>query len=150
MHSSFDTHNLNTDTDVKLQIVDDALKSFEEELKLQGVWDQVTIVQSSDFGRTLVSNGGGTDHGWGGNYFMLGGAVKGGQILGEYPTELSEKSPLWLKKGRMIPTTSWEMVWNGIAQWFGVDESGMDAVLPLKQNFPRLFTGDDLFTVPAR
>ena len=75
---------------------------------------------------------------------MLGGAVKGGQILGQYP-ELHESGSQWLKRGRMIPTTSWEQVWNGVAQWFGVGDAAMDDVLPLKNNFPRLFTKADLF-----
>ena len=43
---------------------DEALKSLEEEAKLQGVWDQLLIVQSSEFARTAESNGGGSDHAW--------------------------------------------------------------------------------------
>ena len=74
----------------------------------------------------------------------MGGAVKGGQILGQYP-ELVESSPLYMRRGRIVPTTSWEMIWNGVAKWFGVDDSAMDDVLPLKHNFQRLFTKDDLF-----
>ena len=75
---------------------------------------------------------------------MLGGAVKGGQILGQYP-ELHESGSQWLKKGRMIPTTSWDMIWHGIAEWFGVAEGAMADVLPLKDNFPRLYSKGDLF-----
>ena len=32
----------------------------------------------SDFGRSIGSNGDGTDHGWGSNLFVVGGAVTGG------------------------------------------------------------------------
>jgi uncharacterized protein (DUF1501 family) len=140
----FDTHNDNYKTGDRLAEIDEALKSLEEEAKLQGVWDQLLIVQSSEFARTAESNGGGSDHAWGGNYFIMGGAVKGGQILGQYP-ELVESSPLYMRRGRIVPTTSWEMIWNGVAKWFGVDDSAMDDVLPLKHNFQRLFTKDDLF-----
>jgi cullin-associated NEDD8-dissociated protein 1 len=56
----------------------------------QGVWGNVTIVSASDFGRTLTSNGLGTDHAWGGNHFVVGGSVKGGQVLGNYPSDLSD------------------------------------------------------------
>jgi uncharacterized protein (DUF1501 family) len=140
----FDTHNVNENTGVQLGYVDKALQSLEEELKLQGVWDQVVVVQGSEFARTVESNGGGSDHAWGGNYFMMGGAVKGGQILGQYP-ELHTSGSQWLPRGRLIPTTSWEMVWNGVAQWFDVPSWAMDDVLPLKNNFPRLFNEIDLF-----
>ena len=43
-----------------------------------------------------------SDHGWSGNYFMLGGGLKGGQVLGEYPEHLSEESDYWVKRGRMV------------------------------------------------
>jgi uncharacterized protein (DUF1501 family) len=37
------------------------------------VWNNVTLIQTSDFARTLNPNGGdGTDHAWGGNYMMMG------------------------------------------------------------------------------
>merc|ERR1712196_80271 len=109
----FDTHNDNYKTGDRLAEIDEALKSLEEEAKLQGVWDQLLIVQSSEIARTAESNGGGSDHAWGGNYFIMGGAVKGGQILGQYP-ELVESSPLYMRRGRIVPTTSWEMIWNGV------------------------------------
>jgi len=80
----FDTH-----ADVEINLVnrftevDGAIASFVSELKNMGVWKNVTVIQTSDFARTLAPNSGdGTDHAWGGNYMMLGGDVKGGQILG--------------------------------------------------------------------
>ena len=45
--------------------------------------DRVTLFTMSDFGRTLDSNGLGSDHGWGSHQFVLGGAVKGGKIYGQ-------------------------------------------------------------------
>jgi uncharacterized protein (DUF1501 family) len=63
-----------------LRDVDAALASFAAEMRLQGVWGNVTVVSASEFGRTLTSNGLGTDHGWGGNHFVCGGAVRGGQV----------------------------------------------------------------------
>jgi cullin-associated NEDD8-dissociated protein 1 len=129
-----------------LNQVDAALASFEAEMKAQGLWDSVTIVHASEFGRSLTSNGGGSDHAWGGNYFVAGGAIKGGRILGEYPDDLRHGSGSQiLKRGRVIPTTSWEQIWNGVSEWFGVDESRMDDVLPLRNNFPGLYTKADMF-----
>ena len=39
-----------------------ALQCFINDMKLQGIWEDVTIVSASEFGRTLTSNGAGTDH----------------------------------------------------------------------------------------
>ena len=79
-------------------------------MKDQGVWNNLAVLQLSDFGRTIASNGAGTDHAWGGNYFMVGGAVKGKQVLGSYPGKLSdEDNTLYAGRGgRLIPTTAWE------------------------------------------
>ena len=124
---------------------DSALESFEQEMKLQGLWDNVTIVQASEFGRTITSNGDGSDHAWGGNYWLAGGAVRGGQILGKYPTDLSNKGANNIGRGRFLPTTSWEHIWNAVGEWFGVPESDMDGVLPRRSNFPDLFEAADMF-----
>merc|ERR1711923_140321 len=71
--------------------VDVALKAFYDEMNAMGTWDNVTVIETSDFARTLNPNTGeGTDHAWGGNYLMAGGAVKGGQIAGEYPQDLTD------------------------------------------------------------
>ena len=86
------------------------MASLAAELKAQGVWRNVTLVAASDMGRTLSSNGLGTDHAWGGNYFVLGGAVRGGRIVGKYPGDLTDDGPLNLGRGRLIPTTSCKFV----------------------------------------
>lgn len=42
-----------------------ALTSFKNEMEAQGLWDNVTVVLTSDFGRTLTANSGfGSDHAW--------------------------------------------------------------------------------------
>jgi cullin-associated NEDD8-dissociated protein 1 len=136
----FDTH-LDGDGTVSqlFQLVDHAIEAFHQEMQAQGLWPNVTVLAASDFARTLHSNGRGTDHGWGGNYFMVGGGVRGGQILGEYPTSLSEGMgyKYRIKSGRMIPSTPWEAVWYGLAQWLGVDDEKLPEVLPNMANFPK-------------
>ena len=143
----FDSHsNVGSDLVKRFTEIDDAIASFEEEMKLQGLWDDVVLVVSSDFARTITSNGAGTDHGWGGNYFMIGGMVKGGNIYGEYPQDLSRAGKENLGRGRLMPTTSWNAVWNGVAMWLGVEESRMDTVLPNRASFVnKLFSQNDLF-----
>lgn len=128
--------------------VDAALASFEKEMKLQGVWDSVAILSVSEFGRTLTPNGGGTDHAWSGHHFLAGGAVKGGQVLGQYPESLQLSNELNLGRGRFLPTNSWEAVWKGLIQWFGVtDAAALDAILPNLKNFPdsQVWSETDLF-----
>ena len=67
--------------------------------------------QASEFGRSLMTNGAGTTRGWGGKYFIAGGAVKGGQILGQYPDDLSkEGKQMFSFSARVKPTTSWDQV----------------------------------------
>ena len=61
-----------------LSSVDDSLKAFTNEMKDYGLWDAVTVVSASDFGRTLTDNGVGTDHAWAGNHFVMGGGLRGG------------------------------------------------------------------------
>ena len=58
----FDTHN-DLDIEEGFGSVNTALESFVAEMKAQGVWENVTVVCVSEFGRALKANGAGTDHG---------------------------------------------------------------------------------------
>jgi cullin-associated NEDD8-dissociated protein 1 len=145
----FDTHSSALETvQTKLEQINVALTAFADEMRLQGVWDQVAVLTSSDFARTLDSNGAGTDHAWGGNYMLLGGGVRGGTIHGEYPTSYLPTSSVHIGRGRLMPTTSWEAVWHGIADWFGVPLDRLNGVVPNAANFAtnQLYTKDDLFS----
>eukprot|EP00957_Ditylum_brightwellii_P093391 7111501-Ditylum_brightwellii.AAC.1 len=131
----FDTHaNVGPQLATKFDEVNGALEAFVIEMKHQKVWESTTIVQFSEFARTLSPNGNdGTDHGWGGQYFVAGGSINGGQILGKYPDDFSVSSPIVLSRGRMIPTTPWDAILNGVAQWCGVtNSSDLDRVLPMR------------------
>lgn len=133
----FDTHaDLKDTMALNMGRLDSALKSFIEEVKIQGLWDNITIVTNSDFGRTLTSNGQGTDHGWGGHSLVMGGALQGGQVFGKYPSSLKKEYELNIGRGRLLPTTSWEALWLGVLQWLGVNENQMATVLPNLANFP--------------
>ena len=133
---SFDTHgNSGTVMADKFDAIDLALGSFVTEMKAQGHWNNVAVLCISEFSRTITSNGVGTDHGWGGNHFLLGGSVKGGRIFGQYPDDLSDANPQSLGRGRMIPTIPWEAVYGPLAEWFGVEKSRMSTVLPNLANF---------------
>ncbi|KAL7541680.1 LOW QUALITY PROTEIN: hypothetical protein ACHAXR_011131 [Thalassiosira sp. AJA248-18] len=147
--ASFDMHGGNGSNDLFSE-VDDAVREFVFELKEQNLWDNVVLVMGSDFGRSLNPNSnGGTDHAWGGQYFVIGGQIKGGQILGNYPQPLSPDYLYWIPRGRLIPTTPWDAVWNGISNWMGIqDDADLDWIMPNRQTFDKctdLFHDTDMF-----
>jgi uncharacterized protein (DUF1501 family) len=124
-----------------LRDVDDAVDAFWQQLGLLGVQDQVTLFTGSDFGRTLTSNDQGSDHAWGGHHFVMGGAVDGRKIFGQYPSLAlnpesgGELNPLDTGRGRMIPTTSCDAYFAELALWLGVPPSSLHLVLPNVGNF---------------
>ena len=146
---NWDHHsNLKDNLSTKFRELDSALTFFEEEMKGQGMWEQVTMVITSEFGRTLTPNSSsGSDHAWGGNYMVLGGSVKGKQIHGEYPSDLTDLGPLNVGRGRLIPTLSWESVLNGPLEWMGVDtDEDLDYCMPNRQGTgATLLTKNQLF-----
>lgn len=123
----------------KFTSVNFALGKFVQEVKALGLWTNVTVVQFSEFGRTLDPNSGdGVDHAWGGNHFVFGGSIDGGKVRGLYPHDFVQSStnPIALSRGRLIPTTPWDASLAGVAEWFGADKgSEMEKVLPMHSNF---------------
>ncbi len=114
--------------------VSHALEEFKNALEELGLFDQVTTFTMSEFGRTLTSNGNGTDHGWGGNTMVMGGAVNGGQIFGNYPS-LALNSELEVGGGVFIPTTSVDEYFSELAIWLGVSPSALSDIFPNIGNF---------------
>jgi len=149
---AFDTHtSVKEGLSTKMITIDSAMEAFVTELKSQKLWEHVTIVTVSDFGRTLTSNGLGTDHGWGGNMVAMGGSVKGGRIHGKFPESLSVDSEQNIGRGRILPTTPWEGLWQPLVQWWGVGEEHMPDVLPNRENFPaqQLTSKEQMFVAGA-
>jgi uncharacterized protein (DUF1501 family) len=109
--------------------VSQAVNAFYNATVELGVSNQVTTFSASDFGRTLRSNGDGSDHGWGSHHFIVGGAVKGGNIYGKMPT-LTVNGPDDTGLGRWIPTTSVDEYAATLATWFGVSSTNLATVLP--------------------
>jgi len=138
---------------LQMQELNSALEVFEKEMKAQGLWDQVTLTVASEFGRTLTTNSGkGSDHAWGGNYMVMGGSVQGGQIHGDYPSDITPSGPLNVGRGRLIPTSSWESMLNPILQWMGVEgEDDLDYCMPNRLGTgAQLFTSEDVFKSSRR
>jgi hypothetical protein len=158
LYTSFggwDHHNsMKSSIRPKFKALNKGLEVFVRQLQEKNLWDQVTIVVTSDFARTLTPNSNvGSDHAWGGHYPMMGGSVKGGMIHGKYPKDITPSGDLNVGRGRIIPTTSWDAVWNGVVGHMGVLDSEMDTVLPNRNNALcgscALFTKEDLFVTPS-
>mmetsp|Transcript_10482 Transcript_10482/g.15790 ORF Transcript_10482/g.15790 Transcript_10482/m.15790 type:complete len:377 (+) Transcript_10482:45-1175(+) len=101
----FDTHsNIKPLFDERTQVINSGIEAFTKEMKAQNTWNDVTIVMVSEFARTLTGNTGkGSDHAWGGNYWIAGGEVRGKRIIGEYPTTLDDGN-LIFEPGIVIPS----------------------------------------------
>lgn len=97
--------------------------------------NNVTLFTASDFGRTLTSNGDGTDHGWGAHHFVMGGAVNGGEIYGRFPQfghSLADSA-----NNAYLPVNSVDTIGSTLGKWFGVSNSQLDTVFPNLPNFNR-------------
>ena len=125
----------------QLKEVGDALGAFYGAMKALGLGEAVTAFTQSDFGRTFLPNNSlGTDHAWGNNHLVVGGAVKGGRGYGTYP-ELVLGGPndvgvdTWEQQGRWIPTTSVDQYASTLLGWFGASDVQLHTVLPNLVNF---------------
>lgn len=126
----YDFHdNLVTDQATRLRELGDAMAAFYQATAALGVANQVTTFTASDFGRGLQHNGRGADHGWGGHHFMMGGAVQGNRVYGQFPT-VALNGPEDAGQGRLIPTTSVDEYAATLTRWFGVSQSNLPLVLP--------------------
>lgn len=103
------------------------LAGFAEELG--PAWDQTTVVVVSEFGRTFRENGDkGTDHGHGSVYWVLGGGMKGGRVVGEQvKVDLAS-----LNQNRDYPVlTDYRAMLGGLfRRQFGLDGKRLEAVFP--------------------
>lgn len=141
----FDSHdNQNADQPGLLGGVSDSIAAFHAATVELGVDDSVTTFSQSDFGRTLTSNGDGTDHAWGGNQFVVGGGVAGQQLYGSYPT-LEIDGARDVGGGRIVPTTSADQYAATLASWFGIPDVDLDFVAPNLLNFAQRDLG---FMIP--
>ncbi len=131
----FDTHDSQmNDQPNLLADVSASVAAFHAATIELGVGSQVTTFTQSDFGRTLTSNGDGTDHGWGGHQLIVGDAVRGRDIYGRMP-RLEIGGPDDAGAGRIVPTVSVDQFAATLSKWFGVADAQLGAIAPNLANF---------------
>jgi uncharacterized protein (DUF1501 family) len=131
----FDTHDAQLANQPRLlSDVSASLLAFYQATVELGVSANVTTFTHSDFGRTLTSNGDGSDHAWGGIQLVVGDSVRGRAFYGDYPL-LEIGCPEDVGGGRMIPTVSSDQYAATLARWFGVDAGSLSVVAPNLANF---------------
>lgn len=132
---SFDTHRDQQKQHPELLYqLDEGLALFYQAMAALGLENQVTTFTTSEFGRTLTRNGDGTDHGWGSHHWVMGGAVRGKAIYGNFPT-LEIDSDDDLGRGRIIPQLGFDQYAATLAKWFGVGAGDFNELLPNLKNF---------------
>jgi uncharacterized protein (DUF1501 family) len=140
----FDTHDAQNRNHADLMAkLAHAMQYFDTSLGALNARNNVTSFTASDFGRTLTSNGDGTDHGWGAHHLVLGGAVRGGQLYGRAPV-LAEKnasnnnfdgSPDLLGNGALLPSTAVDQLGATLGAWFGLSATQLADIFPNLANF---------------
>jgi uncharacterized protein (DUF1501 family) len=134
---NFDTHadQLTLQSSLLAEI-SPALAAFYNATVELNVASDVTTFTMSDFSRTFQPNSNhGTDHAWGSHHIVIGGAVKGGQIYGSYPTLVLAGPDDSGSNGRWVPSTATSQYAATLAQWFGVPAADLPTILPSIGNF---------------
>jgi uncharacterized protein (DUF1501 family) len=141
----FDNHDIQNTTQSPLMArLAHALAYFDGALaNLNGVdvRPQVTAFTASDFSRTFTTNGDGTDHAWGSHQFVMGGAVNGGSVYGQFPTVGVDVTGGFqnpnMSGNVLVPTMSVDQYAGTIGRWFNLSDTQLDLIFPNLHNFTR-------------
>ena len=134
----FDTHSDQLPQHVKLMSnLSQSMSTFYQATQELGVANQVTTFTLSEFSRTLQpGTNAGTDHAWGSHQVILGGAVKGNNVYGTFPTLALAGPDDAGNNGRWIPSTALDQYAATLATWFGVPTTALPTIFPNLANFP--------------
>jgi uncharacterized protein (DUF1501 family) len=113
-----------------------AMLAFDNAMGQLGTTNNVTTFTESEFSRTFQPNGNaGTDHAWGGHHLVMGGAVRGGQVYGRFPTLALNTADDSGDRGNWIPAVSTDQYGAALANWFGLLPADSPYVFPNLTNF---------------
>jgi uncharacterized protein (DUF1501 family) len=113
---------------------------FLQAMTTMGLLDSIVLFTASDFGRTLLSNGQGSDHGWGSHHIVAGGAVRGRNVYGRFPST-AHGSADDVDSGRLLPATSVNACAASLGRWMGLTGTELASVLPNVGNFSQTGVG---------
>lgn len=125
---SWDTHNRQVPRlERQLTMLDDGLAELKKSLGKQ--WQHTVVVVATEFGRTAKENGTqGTDHGTGSALLLTGGAVNGGQVLGQWPG--LKQQQLFENRDLQPTSNSFDWIASLMAQHWQLSESQLNKVFP--------------------
>ncbi len=135
----YDTHDRQNGSHARLMAqLSHALQYFDTLLGAIGARDSVTTFTASDFGRSFTTNGDGTDHGWGAHHLVMGGAVRGGELYGNFPVlgvknagdNEFDSSPNQIQNGVLLPEISVDQYGATMGKWFGLGDTQLLDVFP--------------------
>jgi uncharacterized protein (DUF1501 family) len=135
----YDTHSnqvdaANTATGTQAVLYADlamALAGFYNAMVALGLSKDVTTFTMSDFGRVYKANAQrGTDHAWGSNHLVMGGALKPKTVHGRYPDQVLGGPEDVNVDGRWVPSIAVEEYVGAVAQWYGVAAVDLPYVFP--------------------
>ena len=126
----FDTHDAQSVMQPQLlRALSRAMHAFDQATIQLGVRDRVTTFTASEFGRSLTSNGDGSDHSWANHLLVMGGAVRGARVYGDLPF-LDPASAAFGSDGNLLPTISVDQYAATLARWFGLSETSIATLFP--------------------
>jgi uncharacterized protein (DUF1501 family) len=136
-YGGFDTHSDQLTQQVQLlTAVSQSMSAFYQATQELGVANSVTSFTLSEFSRTFQpGSNGGSDHAWGSHHLVLGGAVQGNSIYGNFPVLTLGGPNDADQNGRWIPTTALDQYAATLATWFGVSAANLPSIFPNLVNF---------------
>lgn len=134
---TYDTHTSQLTAHASyLSELDGGIGAFMKALQEMGLQNDVLLCTHSDFNRTFISNtSAGTDHAWGNHQLVIGGGIKGGQIIGSIPEPEIGGSQDLNGYGIWIPDLSVTQMAAGVGKWMGLSDTQLGSVFPDLANF---------------
>ena len=139
----FDTHTKQRGSDRASQDsllanLSKVLAALDASNQANGLDQNVLTLVGTEFGRTLrPGSGEGTEHAWGTHWMLMGGAAKGGQVHGKFPSlvlgSADDSDPNM--NGRTVPYFSTDQVGATLMSWLGLTPDRYDEVFPNLKNF---------------